>query len=131
MSKKTTNVFVPHRYGNSLDYDKILATLDRANIKTSDRSVPQDSQLTSKGNHLTHQIYNKIDTASAVIVPARPSSTKEGSFTRKEIDYALSQGKKVIAVDTGSTKNTSTYFKNNNIPIIPNRKDSIKNAVEN
>jgi len=127
MSK--TNTFISHRWDGSGDYDKIAGAVQRAGLNPSDRSVPEDKPLDSKGNYLMHDIYGKIDSSSVVLVPSRPSSTKEGTVTRKEIDYAVKQGKTVIAINTGATERQSAYFKDNNIPIIPARKDSIAKAM--
>ncbi|MCL2363128.1 MAG: hypothetical protein FWC71_00520 [Defluviitaleaceae bacterium] len=129
MGKKGTNIVIPHRWDGSNDYDKIAGAAERAGLNPSDRSVTADKPLDSKGNYLMRDIYGKIDSSSIVLVPARPSSTREGSVTRKEIDYAVSQGKTVIAVDTGATERHATYFKDNNIPIVAARKDSIAKAV--
>ena len=125
-----TNTFIAHRWDGSNDYDKIASAVGRAGLNPSDRSVPEDKPLDAKGNHLMHKIYNKIDSASVVLVPARPSSTKQGSTTRKEIDYAMAQGKTVIAVDTGETKRHASFFADNNIPVVPARKDSIAKAAK-
>jgi len=130
MGKKNTNTFIPHRWDSSGDYDKIAGAVKRAGLKPSDRSVPQDAPLDSKGNYMMHELYGKIDSASTVFVPARPSSAREGTVTRKEIEYAVAQGKTVIAVDTGATDRHASYFKENNIPIVPARKDSIAKAVK-
>lgn len=35
-----------------------------------------------------------------VLAPARPAAVTVGSMGRKEINYAISKGKKIIAVDT-------------------------------
>ena len=128
MSKK--NTFISHRWDGSDDYDKIAGAVKRAGINPSDRSVPEDAPLDSKGNHLMHDIYSKIDSASVVFVPARPNSAKEGTVTRKEIEHAIEQGKTVIAVDTGATERHASFFAANNIPVVPARKDSIAKAVQ-
>ena len=128
MGKK--NTFITHRWDGSDDYDKIAGAVQRAGIRPSDRSVPKDAPLDSKGNYLMRDIYNKIDSASVVLVPARPSSGREGSVARKELDYALKQGKPVIAVDTGATTSHASYFNENNIPVVPARKDSIVKAIK-
>ncbi|MDR1246477.1 MAG: hypothetical protein LBK57_05550 [Clostridiales Family XIII bacterium] len=129
MSKKSTNTFIAHRWDGSNDYDKIANAVERAGLKPSDRSISEDAPLDSKGNHLMHDIYNKIDSASTVFVPARPSATKEGTVSRKEIEHAMEQGKTIIAVDTGATKRHSSFFSKNDIPVVPARKDSIAKAV--
>lgn len=83
MSK--TNTFISHRWDGSEDYDKIADVAKRAGLNPSNRSVPEDAPLDSKGNYLMHDIYNKIDSASVVFTPARPSTTREGTVARKEI----------------------------------------------
>lgn len=123
------NTFISHRWNGSDDYDKIANAVKRAGINPSDRSVPEDAPLDSKGNHLMNDIYNKIDSASVVFTPARPSSAIEGTVTRKELEYAIEQGKTVIAVDTGATQRHASFFADNNIPVITARKDSIAKAV--
>ena len=131
MANQTKNVMVIGRWDQSGDQEKIANALGRMNGQNvSDRSVTVDAPLASSGNHLIHDLRGKIDSSSAVFVPARPSSTRDGSVTRKEIDYAISQGKQVIAVDTGSTASKSTYFADNDIPVVPCRKDSLKNALD-
>ena len=131
MAKPTKNVMVIGRWDKSGDQEKIVSALERMNNpNVSDRSVTVDAPLTSSGNHLIHDLRGKIDSSSAVFVPARPSSTREGSITKKEIDYAISQGKQVIAVDTGSTKSKSTFFAENDIPVVACRKDSLKNTLD-
>ena len=128
MSKN--NTFVAHRWDDSDDYDKIAGAVKRAGLRPSDRSVPEDAPLDSSGNHLMHDIYNKIDSASVILTPARPSATREGSVARKEIEHAIKQGKTVIAVDTGATERYASFFSDNNIPIVSTRKDSIAKAVK-
>jgi hypothetical protein len=128
MGKK--NTFIPHRWDGSDDYDKIARAAKRAGINPSDRSVKEDTPLDSKGNYLMRDIYNKIDSASVVLVPARPSSAKKGTVTRKEVEYALEQGKTVIAVDTGATERYANFFADNNITVVPARKNSIAKAVK-
>lgn len=128
---KETNTFISHRWDGSSDYEKIAGAVQRAGLNPSDRSVPENQPLDSRGNHLMHEIYGKIDSASVVFVPSRPSSAKEGTVTRKEIDHAIKQGKTVIAVDTGATERHATFFRDNDIPIVSARKDSIAKAVKN
>jgi len=126
---KETNTFIPHRWDGSDDYDKVAGAVQRAGLNPSNRSVPEDAPLDSKGNYLMRDLYGKIDSASTIFVPARPSSTREGTVTRKELEYAVKQGKTVIAVDTGATERCGSFFSDNNIPIVPARKDSIAKAV--
>ena len=128
MSKK--NTFIAHRWDGSEDYDKIAGVVKKAGLNPSDRSVPEDAPLDSKGNHLMQDLYNKIDSAGVVFVPARPNAGKEGTITRKEVEYAVEQGKTVIAVNTGVTERQAAYFATNNIPVVPARKDSIAKAVK-
>lgn len=130
MSKKNTNTFIAHRWDGSDDYERIAGAVERAGLNPSDRSVPEDAPLDSSGNYLLHDIHNKINTASVVLVPVRPNVAKEGTVARKEIDYAIKQGKPIIAVDTGSTKNHASFFTDNDIPVVPARKDSIAKAVK-
>lgn len=127
---KEKNTYVAHRYDRSDDYDKVSGVVERAGLNPSDRSVTKDAPLDSKGNYLMRDIYGKIDSASVVFTPARPSTAKEGSVARRELDYALKQGKPIVAVDTGATKSHATFFTDNNIPVVPARKDSIAKAVE-
>jgi len=126
---KETNTFIAHRWDGTDDYDKIAAAVKRAGLNPSDRSVPEDAPLDSKGNYLMHDLYGKIDSSSVVFAPARPNVAKEESVSRKEIEHALEQGKTVIAVDTGATARHASFFADNNIPIVPARKDSIAKAV--
>ena len=49
---------------------------------------------------------------------------------RKEINYAISKGKKIVAVDTGTTDSVASFGRDNNIPVVACRKDSIENAMK-
>lgn len=43
---------------------------------------------------ITAAIKGKIDSASVILVPARPAAVTVGSMGRKEVDYALNKNKK-------------------------------------
>lgn len=127
MTKK--NVFISHRWDYADDYDKISAVLDRSKYDVSDRSVSSDNPLGGTPKEVTNAIRGKIDSASVVLAPARPAAVTVGSMGRKEIDYAVSKGKKIIAVNTGATDSVATYWGENDIPVVACRKDSIENAI--
>ena len=127
MAKK--NIFISHRWDYKDDYDKISAALDRSKYDVSDRSVTSDNPLGGTPKDITNAIKGKIDSASVVLVPARPAAVTEGSMGRKEIDYAVSKSKTIIAVDTGATDSVATYWEENNIPVVACRKDSLENAI--
>lgn len=127
MTKK--NIFISHRWDYKDDYDKISAVLDRSKYDVSDRSVTSDNPLGGTPKDITDAIKRKIDSASVVLVPARPAAVTTGSMGRKEIDYAVSKSKTVIAVDTGATDSVATYWKENSIPVVACRKDSLENAI--
>jgi hypothetical protein len=132
MAKSTTNAMVVGRWelNRYQDQEKIQSTLNRIkDISFSDLSVTADAPLMSRGNHLMHDLYSRIEKSRVVFVPARPSSTRDGCVTRKELDYARQKNKLVIAVDTGSTKSNATYFERNKIPVVPCRKDSLKKVL--
>lgn len=48
---------------------------------------------------------------------------------RKEINYAISKGKKIIAVNTGATENIASFWGEHNIAVVACRKDSVENAI--
>ena len=127
MAKK--NIFISHRWDYKDDYDKISAALDRSKYDVSDRSVTSDNPLGGTPKDITAAIKGRIDSASVVLAPARPAAVTEGSMGRKEIDYAASKSKTIIAVDTGATDSVATYWKENNIPVVACRKDSLENAI--
>lgn len=127
MAKK--NVFISHRWDYKEDYEKISAVLDRSKYDVSDRSVESSDPLVGTKKEVTDAIKAKIDSASVVLAPARPAAVTVGSMGRKEINYAISKGKKIIAVDTGTTDSVATYWGDNNIPVVACRKDSIENAI--
>lgn len=60
----------------------------------SDRSVTSDNPLEGTVNEVTSGIKSEIDSASIILAPARPAAVTSGSMGRKEIDYAVSRGKK-------------------------------------
>lgn len=127
MAKK--NIFISHRWDYKDDYDKISAALDRSKYDVSDRSVTSDNPLGGTPKDITDAIKGKIDSASVVLAPARPAAVTAGSMGRKEIDYAVSKSKTIIAVDTGATDSVATYWKENNIQVVACRKDSLENAI--
>lgn len=127
MAKK--NVFISHRWDYPDDYEKISAVLDRSKYDVSNRSVESSDPLVGTKKEVTEAIKGKIDSASVILVPARPAAVTIGSMGRKEIDYAVSKGKKIIAVDTGSTQSVAAYWAENDIPVVACRKDSIENAI--
>ena len=103
--------------------------LDRSKYDVSDRSVTSDNPLGGTPTDINNAIKGKIDSASVVLVPARPATVTVGSMGRKEIDYAVSKSKTIIAVDTGATGSVATYWEENNIPVVACRKDSLENAI--
>jgi len=127
MAKK--NIFISHRWDYKDDYDKISAALDRSKYDVSDRSVTSDNPLGGTPTDITDAIKGKIDSASVVLAPARPAAVTVGSMGRKEINYAKSKSKTIIAVDTGTTDSVATYWEENNIPVVACRKDSLENAI--
>ncbi|AFV04137.1 hypothetical protein DCF50_p131 [Dehalobacter sp. CF] len=48
---------------------------------------------------------------------------------RAEINYAISKGKKIIAVNTGTTTSVASFWEDNDIEVIACRKDSLENAI--
>ena len=124
-----TNVFISHRWDYKDDYDKISAALDRSKYDVSDRSVESSDPLVGTKKEVTDAIKGKIDSASVVLAPARPAAVTVGSMGRKEIDYARSKSKKIIAVDTGATTSVASYWEEINIPVVACRKDSLENAI--
>lgn len=127
MSKK--NVFISHRWDYKEDYDKISGVLDRSKYDVSDRSVESSNPLSGTPKEVTDSIKGKIDSASVILAPARPAAVTVGSMGLTEINYAISKGKKIIAVDTGSTNNVASFWKDNCIEVIACRKNSLENAI--
>lgn len=127
MAKK--NIFISHRWDYEDDYDLISAALDRSKYDVSDRSVTSDNPLGGTPKDITDAIKGKIDSASVVLAPARPAAVTVGSMGRKEINYAVSKSKTIIAVNTGTTDSIATYWEENDIPVVACRKDSLENAI--
>lgn len=127
MGKK--NVFISHRWDYEEDYEKISAVLDRSKYDVSDRSVENSDPLIGTKKQVTDAIKGKIDSASVILAPARPAAVTVGSMGRTEIDYAISKGKKIIAVDTGATTSVASFWEDNDIEVIACRKDSLENAI--
>ena len=48
---------------------------------------------------------------------------------RTEVNYAISKGKKIIAVDTGTTTSVASFWAENDIEVVACRKDSVENAI--
>lgn len=127
MEKK--NVFISHRWDYKEDYEKISAVLDRTKYDVSDRSVESSDPLVGTKKEVTNAIKGKIDSASVVLAPARPAAVTVGSMGRTEINYAISKGKKIIAVDTGATTSVASFWGDNDIEVVACRKDSVENAI--
>ena len=124
------NVFISHRWDYEEDYDKISAALDRSKYDVSDRSVESSDPLVGTKKEITDAIKGKIDSASVILAPARPAAVTVGSMGRTEIDYAVKKCKKIIAVDTGTTDSVASFWGDNDIPVVPCRKDSIENEID-
>lgn len=127
MAKK--NVFISHRWDYKEDYEKISAVLDRSKYDVSDRSVESSNPLEGTKKEVTDAIKGKIDSASVILAPARPAAVTVGSMGRKEINYAISKRKKIIAVDTGATDSVASFWEEHDIAVVACRKDSIENAI--
>ena len=123
------NIFISHRWDYSDDYKRISDALDRSKYDVSDRSVEASNPIDGTKKEITDAIKGKIDSASVILAPARPAAVTEGTAGRMELDYALKQGKKVIAVNTGATSSVATYWSENCIPVVACRKDSLENAI--
>ncbi|WP_041225750.1 MULTISPECIES: hypothetical protein [unclassified Dehalobacter] len=127
MGKK--NVFISHRWDYEEDYEKISAVLDRSKYDVSDRSIESSDPLVGTKKQVTDAIKGKIDSASVILAPARPAAVTAGSMGRAEINYAISKGKKIIAVNTGTTTSVASFWEDNDIEVIACRKDSLENAI--
>lgn len=127
MGKK--NVFISHRWDYEEDYEKISEVLDRSKYEVSDRSVESSDPLVGTKKQVTDAIKGKIDSASVILAPARPAAVTVGSMGRTEINYAISKGKKIIAVNTGTTTSVASFWEDNDIEVIACRKDSLENAI--
>ena len=129
MTKK--NIFISHRWGYDYtdDYTQIISAIDRSKYDVSDRSIEETNKLPGTKQEVTAAIYGKIDSASIILAPARPAATKENSMGRKEIEYALKKAKKIIAVKTSAIDSVSTFWNENDIPIVACRKDSLENEI--
>ena len=93
------NVFISHRWDYPTDYEKISGVLDRSKYDVSNRSVESSDPLVGTKKQVTDAIKGKIDSASGILAPARPAAVTEGSMGRTEINYAISKGKKIVAVN--------------------------------
>lgn len=125
----TINIFISHRWDYPEDYEKISAVIDRSKYTVSNRSVESSDPLVGTYKQVTDAIKGKIDSASVILAPARPAAVTVGSMGRTEINYAIAKGKTIIAVDTGSTSNIASFWKNQGIEVIACRKDSVENAI--
>lgn len=85
------NVFISHRWDYPDNYERISCALDRSKYDVSDRSVESSDPLVGTMKQITAAIKGKIDSASVILVPARPAVVTVGSMGRKEVDYALNK----------------------------------------
>lgn len=112
---------------NSVNLRKISCALDRSKYDVSDRSVESSDPLVGTMKQITAAIKGKIDSASVILVPARPVAVTVGSMGRKKVDYALN--KKIVAVDTGTTSSVASFWAEHAITVVSCRKDSIENVI--
>ncbi len=122
------NVFIPHRWNHD-DYDEISELLDRTKYNVRDYSVPESSPFDSidKRYNVDPKIQKQIKYASVVVCSNRPANNNGMSID--EIKYAISISKPVVAVKI--TENTSFYISDLDIDVIPKRKDSLENWIDN
>ena len=120
------NVFIPHRWNNE-DYNNIIELLDKTKFNIRDYSVPAISPFDTIDRRYTvdPQIQKQIKYANVVICSNRPANNTGMSID--EICFAISIGKPVVAIKI--TENTSASISNLKIDVIPKRKDSIENWI--
>ncbi len=114
---------------NSVNLRKISCALDRSKYDVSDRSVESSDPLVGTMKQITAAIKGEIDSASVILVPARPVAVTVGSMGRKKVDYALNKNKKIVAVDTGTTSSVASFWAEHAITVVSCRKDSIENVI--
>ena len=121
------NVFIPHRWNND-DYDMISNLLDRTKYNVRDYSVPSDSPFDTidRRFNVDPKIQKKIRYASVVVCSNRPANNNGMSID--EIKFAKSIGKPVVAVRI--TASTSAQIASMGIDVVPYRKDSLENWID-
>ena len=121
------NVFIPHRWNNN-DYSTIKSLLDRTDYKVRDYSVPKSDPFEKIDGRYSvdPQIKQQIKYANVVVCSNRPANN--AGISLDEIKYAISIGKPVVAVQITST--TSSEIQNLGIAIVPIRKDSLQNWID-
>ena len=120
------NVFIPHRWNNG-DYAELSALLDRTKFDVRDYSVPKADPFDyiDKRYNVDPQIKKQIQYASVVVCSNRPANSN--GMAIDEIEYALSIGKPVVAVQL--SYNTSSALTNLGVKVIPKRKDSVESWI--
>lgn len=118
------NVFIPHRWNYSEDYDKIVALLDRSKFSIRDYSIPQEYAFSSidRRYNVDPQIQAQIKHASFLVCSNRPANNN--GIALNEIEFAMSIGKPVVAVKI--TDNTSWQLQYLGVPVIPYNKSSLE-----
>lgn len=121
------NVFIPHRWNNS-DYTMISALLDRTKYNVRDYSVPASSPFDSidKRYNVDPQIKQQIRYATVVVCSNRPANNN--GMAIDEITFAIDIGKPVVAVQV--TSNSSAILTQLGVKVIPYRKDSLENWID-
>lgn len=122
------NVFIPYRW-NTSDYEEISKLLERTKFEVRDYSVPKERSLTKidRRYNVDPQIQNKIKWSSVIICSNRPALS--GGMAIEEIEYALSIGKRIVAVKVTDYNNSDLI--RYGIPIIPKRKDVLESWISN
>ena len=94
---KKARIFISHSWKYD-DYDKLVNLLDgRGYFEYHSSSVPSSAPLTGSNKTVWDAIENKIRWCQVVLLTAGVHASYSGSIKR-EIDFAKSLGKPIIAV---------------------------------
>lgn len=120
------NIFIPHRWNNE-DYPTISALFDRSKYVVRDYSVPIGSQFDSIDGryNVDPQIRKQISYATVVVCSNRPAIGF--GMASDEIRFAKSIGKLIVAIAV--TPSNSSLIGELDIPVIPNRRDSLETWI--
>jgi len=128
---KTYRLFISHSWAYGDAYDKVIKLLKDQNLSFYDHSVPKDDPIHTNGTdkQLKTAIENKVMGTNCVVILAGVYA----SYSRwilKEIDIAVKQGKKIIAIEPWGTEKTSTVVKQNADVIVKWQGKSIVDAIK-
>lgn len=128
---KICDVFIPHAWDYSDDYERIKSFLDEdESLCYRDYSIPSEAPLDVKSKkELEEALENQIRSVSVVIVPAGMYAAHR-EWIEKEIEIAKKYDKPIVAVSPWGSERIPTIVSENADEIVGWSGSSIRDAIK-